>query len=272
MVKKNVCVMLAVLLAVLSLSACTKNMKQTAFEATVLENQGESLLVSPKAGTQEASSSDQISVSLKHAKILGLDGAEIPAEDLAEGDTVELTYGGSIAESYPAQIADCSQVALKEKAPGEEPEDPGSAQLPNPMEEFSNPDFTQQAGFAISELPSAEDLVIQHIWLIDNRIAQVDYLAEGQEVTLRVAVDTGEDISGVYGETYEETSTQEDEGRMVTLRNSAGGPALATWTHQGYAFSLWIPHAPMGMAGGLTHTFVVGTGLTPAEASAHAEF
>lgn len=268
--KKNLFVMFAVLLTVASLSAaCTQNAKQTAFEATVLENQEGSLLVSPKAGTAEASSSDRISVSLKNAKITDLDGKEITADGLAEGDVVEITYGGTIAESYPAQISDCTRVSRKEKAPDPDPDDPGGGQLPNPMVEFSNPDFTEQAGFSISQMPNGDDLVIQHIWLIDGRIAQMDYLIEDHfEATLRIAVDTGEEISGVYGETYEETSTQEDEGRVVTLRNSPGGPALATWTYQGYAFSLYFPHTQMGMAGGLTHTFVVGTALIPAEAPA----
>lgn len=64
------------------------------FVATVLEINGASVLVEPVAGEDELHSSNKITFAIK-------DLAEIGAE---VGSIVEVTYTGSIMESYPAQI------------------------------------------------------------------------------------------------------------------------------------------------------------------------
>ncbi len=63
------------------------------FIATVLEINGNSVLVEPVPGANELSSSDQISFGIKDMDI----GAKV-------GDVVKVTYTGGIMESYPAQI------------------------------------------------------------------------------------------------------------------------------------------------------------------------
>ncbi len=63
------------------------------FIATVLEVNGNSILVEPVAGEGELQSSDQISFSAKDMDI----GAKV-------GDVVKITYIGGIMESYPARV------------------------------------------------------------------------------------------------------------------------------------------------------------------------
>lgn len=73
------------------------------FKATVLEVYESSLLVEPLDGEAERNCCDKISVS----------GTTLP-DGVAVGDTVSITYGGEIAESYPAQIFDASSIVLVE--------------------------------------------------------------------------------------------------------------------------------------------------------------
>lgn len=70
----------------------------TSFKAVVLEQYGKSIVVEPLEGEAERASCDRISVS--------------PVYFFPVGFTVEITYNGEIAESYPAQIraVDCESV------------------------------------------------------------------------------------------------------------------------------------------------------------------
>jgi len=74
------------------------NNEKVKFNATVLENNGTSLMVKPDENEDELKSSDKISVRIPQGKVL---------KDLSEftvGSKVEITYDGKIMESYPAQI------------------------------------------------------------------------------------------------------------------------------------------------------------------------
>ena len=80
--------------------------QQTAvFSASVLEVTEKTLLIEPEQGSAERASADRISVSLtQDAELLNLAGDSCTPADIHVGDTVEITYDGVIAESYPAQI------------------------------------------------------------------------------------------------------------------------------------------------------------------------
>ena len=80
--------------------------QQTAvFSASVLEMTEKTLLIEPEQGSAERASADRISVSLtQDAELLNLAGDSCTPADIHVGDTVEITYDGVIAESYPAQI------------------------------------------------------------------------------------------------------------------------------------------------------------------------
>lgn len=77
--------------------------EQYSFRAEVLES-GTSLLVTPSEGSNEAKSSDKISVGLNAATIVDESGENITVDQLKAGDILVITYNGMIAESYPAQI------------------------------------------------------------------------------------------------------------------------------------------------------------------------
>ena len=75
------------------------------FLASVLEVTEKTLLVEPEQDSVERASADRISVSLaQDAELLNLAGDSRTPADIHVGDTVEITYDGVIAESYPAQI------------------------------------------------------------------------------------------------------------------------------------------------------------------------
>ncbi len=81
-------------------TACTRGViieENATFSANVLEVDKQYILVKPLEGEQELNSSDRIRVSLR-------DGDSGVFEEISVGDTVEITYDGVIAESYPAQI------------------------------------------------------------------------------------------------------------------------------------------------------------------------
>ncbi len=74
------------------------------FEATVIGT-SQGLLITPDKDSNEAKSSDKIMVTMAESAVIkGMDGKEINEEQLKVGDKIKITYGGEIAESYPAQI------------------------------------------------------------------------------------------------------------------------------------------------------------------------
>lgn len=77
--------------------------EELTFEAEVIE-EGETLLIAPDKDSNEYKSSDKISVNHKNSKLKDLEGKDITLQDLKVGDIVIITYNGTIAESYPAQI------------------------------------------------------------------------------------------------------------------------------------------------------------------------
>jgi len=100
--------------AVLSGCSGSEKSKGDSFAATVLENNGNSLLVEPQEGSDELRSADKIVVYLKDAELLGSDGKQIRMEDIKAGMQVEIFYNGGIAESYPAQLQGCYKIQLQD--------------------------------------------------------------------------------------------------------------------------------------------------------------
>lgn len=108
--RKSLFITLAVIL-LFGLVGCSQE-KKVSFTATVVENTGSSLMVEPSADSDEIKSSNRISVSVKDCKILNSEGNAISIDDVKVGSKIEITYGGKILESDPAQINDCSQIKL----------------------------------------------------------------------------------------------------------------------------------------------------------------
>ncbi len=97
---------LSVLLILALITACGKEgtadgaSASFTFQATVLEAGDAQILVEPVSGSAELSSADQIYVSNPDAVALQV------------GDVVEITYDGSIMETYPAQLGEVYSIEI----------------------------------------------------------------------------------------------------------------------------------------------------------------
>lgn len=103
-------ILAGLLVCLLALTACAvrdKAPETATLRATVLTADADELLVEPLPGSDALSSADRIVVPLA-----GLEDAP----EAQPGDTVEITYGGTILESDPAQLGDVRRVAVLERA------------------------------------------------------------------------------------------------------------------------------------------------------------
>ena len=75
------------------------------FQATILEIQDGYYLVEPVEGSAELNSADQIAIPMTNMN---------PSPEPEVGDVLEIEYDGSIAESYPAQIANVYGIRVVE--------------------------------------------------------------------------------------------------------------------------------------------------------------
>lgn len=88
---------------IMSLSACESTYK-TVFIAKVLENDP-ALLIEPQKDSIEFKSADKIVVYTIDALIYDINGNKIKRTDLKTGQSIQITYNGTIEESYPAQLS-----------------------------------------------------------------------------------------------------------------------------------------------------------------------
>lgn len=114
MKRKSKSLLMLLLVLTLLLSACQGQddpaeepvePESQVLEATVLEVTGQGqILVEPVEGSPELNSADRIVAHTSEAVVLDAAGEETTIEEFEVGSRVEITYDGSIAESYPAQI------------------------------------------------------------------------------------------------------------------------------------------------------------------------
>ena len=112
--KKSISIILSILW-ILFLMGCSKkepvgDPPSVSFKANVLEINDQTYLVEPVEGSDELKSSDRIVVSMKNMN---------PSPEPKVGDVIEITYDGSIAESYPAQITEVYGIKVVEAVPEE---------------------------------------------------------------------------------------------------------------------------------------------------------
>lgn len=88
-----------IIIAVVNKLIINNDEEKVSFNATVLENNGNSILVEPEEGSSELNSSDKIVV-----RVNGENNALKNLSEFAESSKVKITYDGMIMESYPAQI------------------------------------------------------------------------------------------------------------------------------------------------------------------------
>ncbi len=89
---------------VLTLIGCTSEDNAT-FQATILEIEDGYYLVEPVEGSTELNSADRIMVPMVNIN---------PSQEPEVGDTLEIVYDGTIAESYPAQINTVYSISVVE--------------------------------------------------------------------------------------------------------------------------------------------------------------
>jgi len=99
---KRFIALILVLISVLALAGCGDKNAST-FKATIMEINGDSMIVCPDEGSWERSSSDKISVPIIKTK---------GNVELEEGFRVEIAYNGEIMETYPAQIGKPKWIAV----------------------------------------------------------------------------------------------------------------------------------------------------------------
>lgn len=75
------------------------DLEEVSFNAAVLENNNNFLLVEPEEGSSELNSSNKIVV-----RVQGENNTLKDLSEFTEGSIVKITYDGMIMESYPAQI------------------------------------------------------------------------------------------------------------------------------------------------------------------------
>ena len=74
------------------------------FQATVVEAHDDYLMVEPLAGSNESKSADRIHVSLKNKTISW--------PNPTVNDVIEISYDGSIMETYPAQLGEVYHIEI----------------------------------------------------------------------------------------------------------------------------------------------------------------
>ena len=105
------------------------------------------------------------------------------------------------------------------------------------QEEYSAPDFTESAGFAVTMYPSTDIL-------IPGRVAQTGQL----------------DVPDTYlAYQYETVATVLIDGTEVTLSQNPGRNAMASWTRNGFDYLLLCEEPQMNLLGGVIQDFVTQT-------------
>ncbi len=228
-IKRFMLVAMMMLVAFLLIS-CNQKTDKITFSATIMRVDDQAILVRPGQETNEYKSADLILVALTNTEITDANGKKIAVSTLAVGAKVDITYGGAILESYPAQINDCTKLVAYIS----------QTQMPNPMVAFDTPDFRFVAGFALEGMP--DTINTDGVWLISGKVAQIDIsTSDGAEGMLRCAKNTGEDISGLYGMSFDTQTFKQFGDVTAELSYTENGKALARWQRDGYDFVLWFP-------------------------------
>ena len=132
----------------------------------------------------------------------------------------------------------CSKVEVKTPVPDESTtEEAVGTGVPNPMVEVTEPNFDDKLGFSINGWPA--DYSYDHIYMIAGAVSEIDFKVNGNALSFRVAKEAEGDISGVY-DPFNQNETKDISGVKVTIAYTQDQTGLATWTKDGYVFSLYI--------------------------------
>ena len=129
------------------------------------------------------------------------------------------------------------------------------------QEEYSAPDFTESAGFAVTAYPSTDILIPGRFWLINSKTAEIEYnVIPAGSVRLRVAQTGQIDVPDNYlAYQYESVTTVLIDSTEVTLSQSPGRNAMASWTRNEFDYLLLCEEPQMNLLGGVIQDFVTQT-------------
>ena len=137
-------------------------------------------------------------------------------------------------------------LALAACGSSQQPEEAESTQIPNPWQECATLEEAEElAGFDIAVPDRIEGYPETLIQAAEDSMIQVFYLEDDSDdadsILIRKGIGT-EDISGDYSE-YAQNTEATMHGVEVTTKGSDGKIFTATWTQDGYAYSI---HADSG--------------------------
>lgn len=130
-----------------------------------------------------------------------------------------------------ASIAGCSRDA-------HENNDLPNTELENPMVEYDTvAEAKKAAGFDFDLLGNIpKSFKPDKIYVIDNKIIQLDYMEGNNKITFRAAKGKG-DISGDYNK-YPQQGTVEIKGTEIKVKGKGDKIYVATWYKDGISYSL----------------------------------
>ncbi len=130
-----------------------------------------------------------------------------------------------------------------------------SPQIPNPVVEYENTDFTEDAGFAVTAYP----YTVVRSSLIGGTVAEITFeTAPETTVVLRVGKDDGTEIHGIFSAIEKEEVLQVTAGTGtvdVTYFEYDEGAVYAVWKTGGFSYVLYIG-AGTEDVNGIINTFV----------------
>lgn len=114
-----------------------------------------------------------------------------------------------------------------------------TVQIPSPFTDHATlADAAKAVGFELAAPETVNGNSRRGIQTIDGEMIQVFYGDKDREVCIRKAPGT-EDISGDFNQ-YAERSTETVGDVEVTMKGSDGQVCLATWTKDGYTYSIVV--------------------------------
>lgn len=116
----------------------------------------------------------------------------------------------------------------------------GGVQIPNPFVEYETlAEAAKAAGVELTAPEAVNGSDRRVFQAIENDLLEVIYRkGEAETARIRKATGTG-DVSGDYN-VYAEINTTAVDGIQVTLKGDAGKVSLATWTVEGYTYSVSV--------------------------------
>lgn len=148
-----------------------------------------------------------------------------------------LTVLAATPDAQSAAVAAQAEVTMNDMAIDEEM----MIGMPSPIVEYDTlAEAEKAAGFRIQVPATITGYEEVSYCVISGELIQVDYRGANGDICIRkAAASVGEDISGDYN-VYQDVQTVTVRGHEATIRGNGETAALATWTNQGYAYSVGI--------------------------------